>query len=71
MDQDFFKRLTANSNRYARARMAEKSTTLFIGRKWTNITWGEMVCFFGILLWINMEPRRMGGTFPIFKKIQW
>ena len=46
MDQDFFKRLTANSNKYARARMAEKSTTLFIGWKWTNITWGEMVRFF-------------------------
>ena len=71
MDQDFFKRLTANSIKYARARMAEKSTTLFIGRKWTNITWGEMVRFFGILLRISMEPRRMGGTFPIFKKIQW
>eukprot|EP00957_Ditylum_brightwellii_P049234 3735828-Ditylum_brightwellii.AAC.1 len=60
MDQDFFKRLTANSNKYACAHMSEKSTALFIGWKWTNITWGEMVRFFGILLRISMEPRRMG-----------
>eukprot|EP00957_Ditylum_brightwellii_P197208 15024831-Ditylum_brightwellii.AAC.1 len=60
MDQDFFKRLTAKSNKYAHARMAEKSTTLFIGWEWTNSTWGEIVCFFGILLRISMESRRMG-----------
>eukprot|EP00957_Ditylum_brightwellii_P111826 8529425-Ditylum_brightwellii.AAC.1 len=32
-----------------------------------NITWEEMVCFFGILLRISMEPRRMYGYASYFQ----
>eukprot|EP00957_Ditylum_brightwellii_P057929 4392130-Ditylum_brightwellii.AAC.1 len=49
----------ANSNKYARAQMLSNNTIIFIGRKWRNITWADMVCFFGILLRISMEPMRM------------
>ena len=40
MDEAFFKRLAANSNKYARAEMAKRTSNLFIGRKWINIGWG-------------------------------
>ena len=41
--------------------MRSRNTSLFLGHKWENITIGEIVRFFGILLRISMEPRKMGG----------
>ena len=42
-------------------------TSLFLGHKWKNITVGEMVRFFGILLRISMEPQKMGGYESYFR----
>ena len=67
MDRSFFKRLATQSNKYARTAMIRDNTNLFIGRKWSNITTGEMVRFFGIMLQISMEPRKMGGYATYFQ----
>ena len=67
MNRDFFKRLTAQSNKYARADMMSRHSNLYLGHKWRNIIVGEMVCFFGIMLRISMEPRKMGGYVSYFE----
>ena len=41
--------------------MAARNSTLFLGHKWTNITVGEMIRFFDVLLRISLEPRKMAG----------
>ena len=61
MDSHFFSRLVTQSNKMARRRMAARNSTLFLGHKWTNITVGEMIRFFGVLLRISLEPRKMAG----------
>ena len=61
MDRSFFLRLCAESNKYARKIMNERNTKLFIGHKWSNISVQEMIHFFGIMLRISLEPRKMGG----------
>ena len=61
MSLEFFERLIAQSNEYARNNMKSKNSTLYIGHKRTNIRAGEMICFFGIMLRISLEPRNMGG----------
>ena len=66
MDRNFFKRLCSQSNKYARRVMQSRCTSMFLGHKWTNISTGEMVRFFGILLRISMEPRKMGGYASYF-----
>ena len=58
----FFQRITSESNKYARNEMKKRNSTLFIGHKWKNITVAEMIRFFGIMLRISMEPRKMGGV---------
>ena len=68
MDRDFFKRLATQSNKYARANMHARSSSMFLGHKWANITTGEMVRFFGIILRISMEPRKMGGYTSYFQE---
>lgn len=68
MDRDFFKRLATQSNKYARANMHARSSSMFLGHKWANITTGEMVRFFGIMLRISMEPRKMGGYTSYFQE---
>ena len=68
MDSHFFQRLVSQSNKIARRRMAKRNSTLFLGHKWTNITVGEMIRFFGILLWISLEPRKMAGYESYFVK---
>ena len=61
MDQKFFIRLAGESNKHAKKVMKEINTTLFLVHKWENISVEEMVRFFGILLRISLEPRKMGG----------
>ena len=61
MNLKFFERLAAQSNKYARNDMKTRNSTLYIGRKWENIRAGEMIRFFGIMLRISLEPRKMGG----------
>ena len=68
MNRGFFVRLCGESNKYARNIMRERNTTLFLGHKWTNITVEEMVHFFGILLRISLEPRKMGGYTSYFQE---
>ena len=43
MDRFFFKRLAAQSNRYAPSVMRSRNTSLYLGHPWKNITVGEMV----------------------------
>ena len=67
MNREFFKRLASQSNKYARQQMNTRNTSLFLGHKWENIRVGEMVRFFGIMLRISMEPRKMGGYASYFQ----
>ena len=41
---------------------------LYLGYAWENITVGEMIRFFGIILRISMEPRNMGGYTSYFEE---
>ena len=66
MSLEFFERLAAQSNKYARSNMKVRNSTLFIGHKWENIRAGEMIRFFGIMLRISLEPRKMGGYSTYF-----
>ena len=67
MNIDFFKRLATQSNKYARTIMNTQSSSMFLGHKWRNISTGEMIRFFGIMLRISLEPRRMGGYTSYFQ----
>ena len=66
MSRDFFQRLAAQSNSYARQHMMARNTIVFLGHRWTNISTGEMIHFFGIMLHISLEPRKMGGYVSYF-----
>ena len=66
MSRDFFQRLSAQSNKYVRKQMMERNSTLFLGHIWRNITTAEMIRFFGIMLRISLEPRKMGGYVSYF-----
>ena len=66
MDKYFFQRLASQSNKYARTDINKRSSTMYIGHKWTNITPNEMIRFFGILLKISCESRKMGGYASYF-----
>jgi hypothetical protein len=67
MNRDLFKRLAAQSNKYARADMMNRRSSLYLGHKWKNITVGEIIQFFGIMLIISMETRKMGGYVSYFE----
>ena len=67
MDIEFFKRLAAQSNKYARTIMNTQSSSMFSGHKWRNISTGEMIRFFGIMLRISLDPRKMGGYTSYFQ----
>ena len=65
----FFKRITANSNGYARANMNNKG--FFGGVSWVNISVQEMIRFHGVILRMSMEDRNLGGYEAYFtSKIQ-
>ena len=61
MDRSFFLRLCAESNKYVRKIMNERNTKLFIDHKWSYISVQVMNHFFGVMLRIFLEPRKMGG----------
>ena len=46
--------------------MKSRCSNKFIGHKWQNIGLGEMIRFFGIMLRISLEPRKMGGYASYF-----
>ena len=62
----FFKRLATQSNKYVRADMNSRNSNKFLGHEWKNISTAEMIRFFGILLRISLEPRKMGGYTTYF-----
>ena len=66
MSRSFFQRLASQSNKYARKEMATRHSMLFLGHKWKNITVPELIRFFGIMLRISLEPRKMGGYSSYF-----
>ena len=41
--------------------MAGRNSALYLGHQWMNITVGEILEFFGIIMRILIEPRNMGG----------
>ena len=59
MDYNFFKRLTANLNQFARNHMDHCQR--FSGFPWKNITTEEMHHFFGVLLKMSIDNRKLGG----------
>ena len=46
--------------------MKSRNLTLYLGHEWKNIETGEMIRFFGIMLRISLEPRKMGGYTSYF-----
>lgn len=60
MDYQFFKRLAANSNQYARANLNAKG--YIGGTVWArNISTEEMYRYHGILLKMSLDHRKIGG----------
>ena len=68
IDRKFFLPVCGESNKHAKKIMKQRNTTLFLGHKWRNISVEEMVHFFGILLRISLEPRKMGGYESYFSE---
>ena len=58
MDYEFFKRITANSNEYARMHMNNDGQ--YAGSNWTNVTVEETVRFLGIILKTSINNRKLG-----------
>ena len=56
----FFCWITANSNEYARL-PKDAGTGCFGGSKWINIKLEDMIHFFGILLKMSIDDRKLGG----------
>ena len=54
----FIKRMTANSNHYARLNM--NTSGELGGEKWSNITVWEMNCFYGVILEMSICNREQG-----------
>ena len=55
---NFVKRVTANSNNYARSHLDSRGQ--FSGYPWHNITTQEMYRFYGVLLKMSIDCRKMG-----------
>ena len=68
MEPSFFQRLASQSNKYAKIDMRSRHSNLYIGKQWRDITTVEMIQFFGIMLRISMEPRKMGGYVSYFEE---
>ena len=41
---------------------------MFTGQKWTNVSVGEMFCFFVLMIIISLEHRNMGGYIYYFHR---
>ena len=53
---DCFRIVTTNSNKYGEDHIKNGK---FGGTKWRNITVQEMLHFYGVMLWISIEPRNL------------
>ena len=54
MDMDYFRHITAKSNKYVCSKLSGYNK--FGGMKWTNISLKEMFQFYGIILRMSIEP---------------
>ena len=62
LSYSFFKRLTANSNEYARRNGTDMDGRLFFaGLAYKNITVEEMIRFHGMVLKMSIDDRKLGG----------
>ena len=66
MNLYYFQRIDAHINKYAQRDIAVRTTTLYIGHKPMNITVGEIIRLFGIMLRISIESWNMGGYLYYF-----
>ena len=64
LDYDYFKRLTSNSNKYARRHI--NFSVEFGGLPWANITVEEMIRFLGCILKMSVDDRQLGGYCSYF-----
>ena len=58
LSYSFFKRLTCNSNQYARTHQV---CGKFVSYSWVNITVEEMIRFHGLILKMSVDGRNLGG----------
>ena len=58
MSYTFSKRLTTNSNEYARTH--QQTNGKFGGYTWANITTQEMIRFHGVLLKMSIDDHNLG-----------
>ena len=54
------------NNKFTERGMNDWNSISYFGHKWSNISTGEMVQFFEILLKISSEPRKMKGYISYF-----
>ena len=66
LDYNFFKRLTANSNQFARQHMNVEGN--YTVSQWSNISVQEMIHFFGLILKMSVDDRQLGGYQSYFTK---
>ena len=66
MNQYFLQIIYSHRNNYTTRYMAEINSTLYLGQKWTNITVGEKIIFFGIMLRISITTQKMVGYVSYF-----
>ena len=56
-----FQIISCQQNKYAQDKTSQMNSNLFIGWKWKNISVGEMVGLFSIMLGISLEQKNIGG----------
>ena len=61
MNQFFFWRLSDQINKYAWRDISGRKSTSYLEHKWMNITVGEIIWYFGIMMRISIDPNNMGG----------
>ena len=58
--------MTKNSNKYGRDHINNEK---FGGINWKNITVQEIFHFYGVMIWISIEPRHIVGYTSYFESI--
>ena len=63
---DYFRRVNINSNKFGLVRI---KNVKFGGMKWRNITVQDMLHFYGVMIWIYIDTRNIGGYTSYFESI--
>ena len=63
---DFFQIISAQKNNYTKRNMAGRNSTLYLWHKLMNITVGEIIGLFVIILRTLIEPQKVGGYTSYF-----